>query len=113
MAKHPPKSQIELPTSINPDLWREFLEHRRKLKAPMTPRAEALNARKLLTLSGGDPHIATAIIEQSIANGWRGVFPLNDRDQHAAMPSGKRYSPKTEQTISNLRDFANVGDGRR
>lgn len=58
-----------------------FAEHRKKLRKPMTDYAKKLLLKKLQKLSpteGGQ----IAILNQSIANGWQGVFPLErDRNQ--------------------------------
>ena len=57
-----------------------FAEHRKKLKKPMTDYAKKLLLKKLQKLStseGGQ----IAILNQSIANGWQGVFPL-ERDRY-------------------------------
>ena len=54
----------------------DFKRHRIKLKAPMTDRAVTLMLSKLDNLSGGDDEKKIAILNQSIENGWKGVFPL-------------------------------------
>jgi hypothetical protein len=61
--------------SVPPDIWRAFREHRIKLKAPMAGKAEALALKKLEQLwnQGHDP---TAVIEQSMMEGWKGLFEL-------------------------------------
>ena len=61
--------------SVPPDIWKDFKEHRRKLKAPMTARAEKQILKKLEELwhQGHDP---TALLEQSIERGWKFVFPI-------------------------------------
>lgn len=59
--------------SIDADLWKDFREHRRKLKAPMTDRAETMLLKKLEGFSN-DGHDPNVILERSIENGWKGVF---------------------------------------
>ena len=54
----------------------DFKKHRRQLKAPMTDRAFELMVGKLEKLSGGDERKKIAILNQSIENGWKGVFEL-------------------------------------
>lgn len=55
----------------------EFIEMRKANKAPLTP-----NAAKLLTYEldklGNDDYTKVKILEQSILNGWKGVFPLKN-----------------------------------
>lgn len=55
-----------------------FTEMRMKIKKPMTDHAKDLLMKKLDKLSGGNEEIATAILNQSILNGWQGVFELKE-----------------------------------
>jgi hypothetical protein len=65
----------ETPSELNKALS-DFKKHRRQLKAPMTDRAFELMVGKLEKLSGGDERKKIAILNQSIENGWKGVFEL-------------------------------------
>lgn len=53
----------------------DFIEHRRKMRKPMTNRAIELMISKLKKL-GKDTDEQIDIINQSIERGWQGVFPL-------------------------------------
>lgn len=53
----------------------EFIKMRKLIKAPLTDNALELLIKKLNKLSS-DPQIQVEIVEQSIANSWRGIFPL-------------------------------------
>lgn len=66
---------LEPPDWISRERWAEFLEHRRAIKAPMTDVAQkrALAVLAQYRMQGHDPN---AVLEQSIVNGWRGLFPL-------------------------------------
>lgn len=57
----------------------DFKEHRRQLKAPMTDQAYKMLLNKLEKLSGGNDQKKTAILYQSIENGWKGVFELKGK----------------------------------
>ena len=71
----------------------EFKEHRKKLRKPMTDRAVDLLLQDLERLAPGDEEKQIEIINQSIKNGWQGVFGLkNDRG-----------SSEPEDRYSNLR----------
>ena len=72
-----PPRRIELPPWLPPDLWDEFLEHRIKLKSPMTDLAQkrAINAVSKLRDQGHDPD---EVIGQSVMNGWKGLFPVKN-----------------------------------
>ena len=62
--------------AIPAEAMSSFREHRRKIKAPMTKRAEELIVRKLEEIHREHGHDPTKVMEQSILNGWRGVFPI-------------------------------------
>jgi hypothetical protein len=67
---------VELPPGLLPETWKAFRDHRQRLRAPLTPRAEKLLLTKLtgLCADGSDPN---ALVDRSIEHGWRGLFPLN------------------------------------
>ena len=55
----------------------EFIEFRKKIKAPMTEHAIKLLLKQLDKLApGGEIPVKIAILEQSIVQGWKGIFPL-------------------------------------
>ena len=74
--------EIPLPSELNQDFvqeaFRDFREHRRKLRKPMTTKAEEMIIADLAKLAKGDAVAAVKILEQSIKNGWQGVFPLKE-----------------------------------
>ncbi len=57
---------------------RDFVEHRKNLKAPMTGHALELAIKKANKLAHGDTNKAIEILERSIMNGWKGVFELKE-----------------------------------
>lgn len=63
----------------------DFKEFRKKIKKPMTDRAVQLLITKLNDLASDDTH-KIAILEQSIVNGWQGVFPLKDTTDKTSNP---------------------------
>lgn len=56
----------------------EFMEYRKSIKKPMSELAVKKTLTKLQSLSGGDIGLSKAILDQSIVNGWTGIFPLKD-----------------------------------
>jgi DNA-binding transcriptional ArsR family regulator len=68
-------AEMELPEWLSRDVWTEFVEHRKETKNPLTERAARANIRKLCEFrsKGQDPH---AVIDQSIAAGWTGLFEV-------------------------------------
>lgn len=70
------------PLFDDPDLEKAFDDFRvmrKKIKAPLTERAEELAVKKLMDLSKGDKATAIAIINQSILSSWKGLFPLDQK----------------------------------
>lgn len=71
-----------IPDYIDGDLWIDFIEMRKSLKAPATERAHKLLLDKLTQMRarGFDPNEA---IKASIENGWKGVFEPRKRTNRA------------------------------
>lgn len=67
-----------------------FVAFRRDIKAPMTDHAIDLMLKKLEDMAPGNNSAKVAILNQSIMNGWKGIFPLNDKNAKGPQPSGKR-----------------------
>ncbi len=73
------KAYYPLDDKLN-DAFKDFIEYRKKARKPMTPRAIKLLMSKLDELSN-DNDIKIQILNQSIMNGWTGVFPLKDSNK--------------------------------
>lgn len=56
--------------------FKNYVENRKAIKSPMTENAIDLAIKHLMDLSGGDHEKAIAILNQSIENGWKGLFDL-------------------------------------
>ena len=80
-----------------------FIEYRKKIKKPMTDRAITLLINELNKLSS-DIVTQIAIINQSILNGWQGVFPLKDNRQ---TQTGRREN--VPQWLRDKERESNVG----
>lgn len=74
----------------------DFEEMRRKMRRPLTEKAKEMILKKLAKLAGGDEEKEIAILQQSIMNGWQGVFPLHE--------DGNRYGK--EKSVKDLADEA-------
>lgn len=73
----------------------EYKEFRKQVRRPLTDRAMQLAVKKLDSLAGTDTDAKIAIIEQSIANGWIGLFPLKNESKGGMQTSG-RYDDLAE-----------------
>lgn len=75
----------ELPAWLNLEAWESFRQHRKELKKPMTPKAEKLNIDKLAAFEKkGINHVD--IINQSICNGYQGLFELKAGNNGSGHP---------------------------
>lgn len=63
---------------LSPDVAAAFIDHRRGIKKPLTVKAAEIICKKLRDHPDPD-----AVVEDSIANGWQGVFPKkgNENDK--------------------------------
>lgn len=86
---------LPLPGRLDPALWGAWLDHRRRIKAPMTDHAQRLLLGKLERWHG-EGHDVRALLELSIERGWRGVDPSwqQDRKRHDDEPEPER--PESE-----------------
>jgi hypothetical protein len=76
------KEKAQNPSFVAPEfeevfaLWLQYKSQRRETYKSDLSRKTFYN--KLVRLSGGDPTTAKAIVEQSMANNWAGLFTLKD-----------------------------------
>jgi hypothetical protein len=66
---------MPLPDWLSQEDWKAWVTYRLECKQKFTDKAAALSLRELAKLQarGHDP---VAVIEQSILNGWKGLFPI-------------------------------------
>lgn len=72
----------------------DYVDMRKQIKAPMTDRAVEMAIKKLTALSGGDSDVAVKILEQSIMNSWKGLFPLKDHKPPAKKNAFNNCTPR-------------------
>lgn len=61
------------------NIWNDYREMRKKIKKPMTEKAEELALNKLFKLSNSSD-IQILIVEQSVMNSWQGLFKLKNNN---------------------------------
>jgi hypothetical protein len=72
----------------------DFIEYRKKIRSPMTEHAIQLFLSKLNGLASSD-ETKIAIINQSIVQGWKGIFPLNaDNKQQSKTPQKGNFEQR-------------------
>jgi hypothetical protein len=85
-----PASAFQLPAWVSAEAWNGYEEMRKRIGAPMTDLARELAVKKLASLEKeGSPH--TVVLENSIMNGWRGLF-------HARVDVAPQSKPKLRET---------------
>ena len=80
--------------------WKDFKIARKKIKKPMTERAEELIIKKLGNLSDNEEE-QIAILNQSIMNSWQGVFPLKEDI------NTNKYDDKVMEILNYLNEKTN------
>lgn len=79
---------IGMPDWLPKEKWDDFKKHRKSIKKPMTAKAEELALSKLLRLrfDGNDP---IEVIDNSIINGWSGLFEIKAKRSETNAPYQK------------------------
>ncbi|WP_059050016.1 hypothetical protein [Paenibacillus senegalimassiliensis] len=83
-----------------------FYEYRKKSKKPMTDAAVKLLLKKLDDLASDDD-TKIDILNQSILNGWQGVFPIKDDLKNRRVNKPEIVKRETEQEVSE-EEFAEL-----
>lgn len=93
--------EFSLPSDINLETWEAYIEMRKSIKHPMTEYAKQLIITKLSSI-GQDKN---KVLNQSIENGWKGVFPLKNEI------GGNNGKPKNRGPFGNEQDdpYASIG----
>lgn len=73
--KKPVTASVTLPPEIDDEIWKDFIEMRQKIKAPLTERAK----KEILTDLEKIGQDKNEVLKQSIKKSWRGVFELKDQ----------------------------------
>ena len=77
--KKTPRLDVSVPEGVDSGAWQMLVEHKKAMKAPMaTQHAISLNANKLRQLNVKDQ---VAMVEQSVENGWKGLYDLKQKQQ--------------------------------
>lgn len=81
--------KIDLPDFIDEQDWSDFLQHRKDSKSPMSTMAQN-RAITILSKLTTNKEEAKEIINNSIANGWKGLFPIKqNNNKNGDKPNGR------------------------
>ena len=79
--KNQKETEVPIPDSLNTEefikAWSEWIAFRKEIKKKMTP---TIQEKQLKKLSEYSPGVAAAMLEQSMVNGWTGLFPIKNND---------------------------------
>ena len=73
-SKEPPeaKHSRKVPEGVDPDVWKDWVQYRKKFKAPCTDRSLTIVANKLKEMSFYEQR---ECVDRAIECGWKSVFP--------------------------------------
>lgn len=92
----------DAPADMDTKAWIRFVDYRKQIRKPLKP-ASILAAQRKLAAFGTDQ---AAVVEQTIANGWQGLFELKDK------PRGSSASTQPSRTMQSLRVLEEKKHGR-
>ncbi len=98
------------PPDIPPDLWKDFLAVRQKLKAVNSERAIGLLHAELekLKAQGQSP---SAVIEQSIRNSWKDIYPIRNQGGTHAASSNRNGNARAKHSGFEQQDYTAGTEG--
>ena len=88
----------EIPGHLK-EVWKDWEQHRRDKRKPLTP----LGVKKQLKMLGEyNKKTQVAMIDQTIASGWQGIFPVKGGDAQSASSESRRIGGNRPQTVEDF-----------
>lgn len=81
------------PSNLNVEAWHRWEQYRRETRKPIKP-ASVLAAQRKLAGYGADQG---AVVEQSIANGWQGLFDVKASQAAGTAEPIRRWRPSDDE----------------
>lgn len=78
---------VELPEWLSPAVWKSWVDYRRDLKKAIKSKQTVTQAINLLERCKSNGYQPEEIINQSIANGWQGLFEPKGARQTSRVPA--------------------------
>lgn len=97
-----PRGGADAPADMDTKAWIRFVDYRKQIRKPLKP-ASILAAQRKLAAFGTDQ---VAVVEQTVANGWQGLFELKDK------PRGSSASAQPSRMLQSLRTLEEKKHGR-
>ena len=89
------KEEKKTPVGLNVDAWNGYLEFRKRTKLKKLTKASCQKQMKWL-IEQGEFEVQAQIIDNSIRNGWQGLFPL--KKQHFKTGTASDFKEWVETT---------------
>jgi hypothetical protein len=102
---------IDLPPWLAEQDWLAFLQHRREMKEPMSVLAQQRAIRQLAKLKNEGCDVAS-VIDQSIVNRWKGLFPVRDNFQKGLQDAKRKESISEMHWRLNTQEFRGSANGK-
>lgn len=98
-----PSSEEPPPSNLNVEAWHRWEQYRKQIRKPIHPASKPSAQRKLADF-GADQ---AAVVEQSIANGWQGLFELKARGNGLLqpLPPQRTWRPSPEDDVPQREDL--------
>lgn len=90
-----PTADAELPPGLDPAAWKRWRDYRVEIRKPLKP-VSIPAAQRELAAFGCDQ---SAVVDQSIAHGWQGLFPLKRTNGAHRPPDTPRRRLRTPDEI--------------
>ena len=84
--------------------WAAWIKHRNEMKKPLRETSQQAALKKL---SNHPEHTAIQMIEQSISNGWLGLFPIETKQAHGRTIQEQRGTDP-ESTLQRLNRYRDI-----
>lgn len=85
--------ELQNPKGLDLAAWETFIKYRREIRKPYK-KASITSAKRKLAGFGNDQ---MAVVEQTIANGWTGLFELRGSNGKDTRSRAKRFSDKLDE----------------
>lgn len=79
------------------EVMETWLAYKKEKRQTYKTRGLSVLKKKILELSGGNADLARKIIEQSMANGWSGLFEYKGNDRQSKIPTGMVMKPTKDE----------------
>jgi len=86
-----PANKIDIPEWINQEDWVALLDHRKSVRSPINDKSQKLIIEKLKRFKEQGMNVSD-VIKESIINGWKGIFPIQNNLQKDGNHGQKRKS---------------------